>query len=114
MFGGVKFELEARATLTDEEATLISKYKVHDEVLTQKQIKIPFTDRALVVKITIGSLTSGQIFKCSDIGEILHYEEEIKESCGQLRKLIEVMKQFGGEEVIEYTGEGEKMISARA
>src|SRR4029077_13107289 len=41
MFGGVRFELEARATVTNEEATLINKYKVHDEVLTEKHIKIP-------------------------------------------------------------------------
>jgi hypothetical protein len=49
MFGGVRFELEARVTLTSEEAALINKYKVQDEVLTEKHIKIPFTDRALGV-----------------------------------------------------------------
>ena len=114
MFGGVKFELEARATLTPEESGLINKYKVHDEILTEKHIKIPLTDRALIIKITIGSLVSGQAFKCNDIGEILNYEEEIKASCGKLRQLIEVMKTFGGEEIIEFTAEGAKVISAKA
>jgi len=113
MFGGVKFELEAKATLTPEESGLINKYKVHDEILTEKHIKIPLTDRALVIKITIGSLVSGQTFKCSEIGEILNYEEEIKASCGKLRQLIEVMKTFGGEEIIEFTAEGATVISSR-
>jgi hypothetical protein len=114
MFGGVKFELEAKATLTPEESGLVNKYKVHDEVLTEKHIKIPLTDRALIIKITIGSLVSGQAFKCNDISEILNYEEEIKASCGKLRQLIEVMKTFGGEEIIEFTAEGAKVISAKA
>ena len=113
MFGGVRFELHARATLTAEEAELIGRYKVEDEKLMEKHIKIPFTDRVIIVKITIGSLTSGQSFKCNDIGEILKYEEEVKESCATLRKVIEVMKTFGGEEVIEFTGEGAKTLSAK-
>ena len=114
MFGGVKFELEARATLTAEESGLINKYKVQDEVLTEKQIKIPLTDRALIIKITIGSLVAGQTFKCNEIKEILGYEAEIKASCASLRELIEVMKTFGGEEVIEFSAEGAKTISAKA
>jgi hypothetical protein len=114
MFGGVKFELTATATLTSEESSLINKYKVQDEVLTERQIKIPLTDRALIIKITIGSLVSGQTFKCNDISEVLHYEEEIKASCSKLRQLIEVMKTFGGEEVIEFTADGAKVLSVSA
>src|ERR1700733_14051302 len=110
MFGGVKFELEAKASLTGEKSSLISKYKVQDEGLTEKHIKIPLTDRPLVVKITIGSLTPGQTFKCNDIGKILKYEEEIKDSCATLRRLVEIMKTFGGEEIIEFTGDGAKTI----
>jgi hypothetical protein len=113
-FGGVKFELGAKVTLTDEEAKLVDKYKVQDEVLVEKQIKIPFTDRALLIKLTIGSLVSGQSFKCNDIGEIIHYEETIKSSCSELRQRLEVMRGFGGEEVFEFTSEGAKMIAARA
>ena len=59
-FGGVKFELQARVTLTEDEDSLVNKYRVQDEVLVEKQIKIPFTDRALLVKMTIGSLVAGQ------------------------------------------------------
>jgi hypothetical protein len=114
MFGGVKFQLEAKATLTQEESDLISKYKVQDEVLTQKEIKIPLTDRALVIKITIGSLVGGQTFKCNELKDILAYEAEIKTSCAELRNLIEKMRTFGGEEVIEFTAEGARLLSAKA
>lgn len=113
-FGGVRFELEAKAKLTSEEAELISKYKVQDEVLTEKHIKIPLTDRALVIKITIGSLTAGQTFKCNDIGDIVQHEAEIKASCERLIQLVGIMKTFGGEEVIEFTTDGAKTLSANA
>lgn len=91
-FGGVKFELQARVTLTEDEDSLVNKYRVQDEVLVEKQIKIPFTDRALLVKMTIGSLVAGQTFKCNDIAEILHYEETIKASCAELRQRLEVSR----------------------
>ncbi len=110
MLGGVKFELEAKASLTDEETSLINKYKVHNEVLAEKRIPIPLTDRALVVKITIGSLVNGQTFKCDELKDILAYEEQIKSSCAELRELIERMKTFGGEEVIEFTGNGATVV----
>jgi hypothetical protein len=44
----------------------------------------------------------------------LGYEEELKSSCAQLRHIIEVMKTFGREEIIEFTAEGTKTIAAKA
>jgi len=111
LLGGVKFELEAKAQLTQEESELINRYKVQDELLAEKQIKIPLTNKVLVVKLTIGSLISGQKFKCNEISEILGYEEEIKTSCQSLCQLLEVMRSFGGEEVIEFTAEGSKTLA---
>jgi hypothetical protein len=102
MFGGVKFELSAKAALTPEESSLISKYKVDKEVLLKKEIKIPLTGRSLLLDITIGSLVGGQNFKCNDIGEILEYEANIRESCQKFRNYLSVMQSFGGEEVVEY------------
>jgi hypothetical protein len=102
MFGGVKFELSAKATLTPEESALIGKYKADKEVLLKKEIKIPLTGRSLLLDITIGSLVGGQNFKCNDIGEILEYEASIRESCQKFRDYLTVMQSFGGEEVVEY------------
>jgi hypothetical protein len=100
--GGVKFELRARVELTGEESQLVNKYKADKEVLLQKEIKIPFTSKMVVLDINIGSLVAGQTFKCKDIADILEYERNVKESCETFKNYIDVMKHFGGEEVIEY------------
>ncbi len=54
------------------------------------------------MNITIGGLMGGQSFKCNDIAEILEYEKNVKESCESFKNYLEIMKHFGGEEVIEY------------
>ncbi|MEA1972228.1 MAG: hypothetical protein U9N34_02900 [Candidatus Cloacimonadota bacterium] len=71
------FELVARVELNDEEAGLIKKYKADKEGLLQKEIKIPFTGKSISLLISIGSLISGQTFKCGDIGEILETENSV-------------------------------------
>ena len=60
------------------------------------------TGRSIVFNLTIGSLMSGQVFKCNDMVEILEYEKNVKESCEAFKNYLEVMKNFGGEEIIEY------------
>lgn len=112
MFGGVKFELKAQVQLTPAEAALVGKYKADKEVLLKKEIKIPFTGKAIVLDLTIGSLMAGQTFKCNDIAEILEYQENVKQSCEAFRKYLSVMETFGGEEVIEYAAEGAKAATA--
>jgi hypothetical protein len=112
MFGGIKFELSAQVQLAPEEAALVSKYKADKEVLLKKEIKIPFTGRAFVLDLTIGSLVGGQTFKCNDIAEILEYQESIKQSCEAFRRYLSVMETFGGEEIIEYSSHGARAASA--
>jgi hypothetical protein len=102
LLGGVKFELRARTELRPEEAALVTKYKADKEVLLQKEIKIPFTTKAVALDINIGGLTAGQTFKCKDIADILEYESSVKEACANFKHYLEVMRSFGGEEVIEY------------
>ncbi|SLM28722.1 conserved hypothetical protein [Desulfamplus magnetovallimortis] len=102
MLGGISFQLSARVELSSEEADLVKKYKMDKEVLLEKEVKIPLTGRSIALNITIGSLMQGQSFKCNDIAEILGYEENVKESCKTFKNYIEVMKHFGGEEVVEY------------
>jgi len=102
ILGGVKFELKAHVQLTKDEADLLNKYKADKEVLLQKEIKIPFTTKAIVLDIKIGGLIEGQTFKCKDIADILEYEKNVKEACENFKSYLEVMKSFGGEEVIEY------------
>ena len=100
MLGAVSFDLKARVELTGEEAGLVKKYKADKELLLHKEI--PLTGRSIALNITIGSLMAGQAFKCDDIAELLEYEKNVKESCKIFKNYLEVMRHFGGEEVIEY------------
>jgi len=102
LMGRVKFEFKARVELTPEESELVGQYRTNKELLLKKEIKIPLTGRSLMVNITIESLMRGEAFKCNNIAEILEYEEMVKEGCKIFKNYIEVMKSFGGEEVIEY------------
>lgn len=68
----------------------------------KREIKIPFSGNAISLNITIGSLVTGQNFKCEDITEILEIEKNIKESCEVFKNYIMVMNSFGGREVVEY------------
>jgi hypothetical protein len=112
MFGGVKFELQARVELTDVEADLIKKYKVDKEVLLHRDVSIPFTGKVLQLNVTIGSLVAGQTFKCADIGEIMEYESNVKQSCELFWNCLAIMHSFGGSEVIEYGGDSSEVGKA--
>jgi hypothetical protein len=102
LLGRIKFELKARAELTGEEANLVKKYQVENEILLKKEMKIPFTGAGIAINLTIGSLMAGQTFTCSDIAEILEYEKNVKFSCEAFKNYLEIMRSFGGQEVIEY------------
>ncbi len=102
MFGGVKFQLDAKVELTSDEEAVIKKYKADKEVLLKKEIKIPLTDKVLPIAITIDSLVTGQTFKCSDIAEILATENNVKEACQTFKNYITLMNNFGGQETIQY------------
>ena len=99
LMGGTSFELDAKVDLTGEEEALVQKYKADKEVLMNKEVV--FFGKPLTLSITIGNLISGEIYKCSNIGEILEYEENIIESCKRFKDYIRAMEQFGGEEEIE-------------
>jgi len=102
LLGGINFELKVKVDLTNDEAELVKKYQAEKETLLKKEIKIPLTGKSLVLNLTIGSLVSGQTFKCGDIAEILEYEKDVKESCDVFKSYLEVMRHFGGQEVIEF------------
>lgn len=102
LLGGVKFELRAKVVLTPQEEELVKRYQAWKEVLIERRYKIPFTERELVIGVNIDGLVRGQTFKSKDITELLEHEKNVKDACDMFKKYIEVMKHFGGEEVIEY------------
>ena len=115
VLGGVKFELQGKVQLTDAEMALVKKYKVEKEVLLKKEgLRIPFTGRVIVINLTIGSLINGQTFKCEDISEIMEYEKNLKESCSACKQYLEIMRTFGGEEIVEFPDLAESANAASA
>jgi len=104
LLGGVKFKLRAQVRLTKREADLVRKYRAHREVLLQRQTKIPFTNKSILLNIGISGLINGQEFKCKDIADILEYERNVKEACDTFRRYLDVMSTFGGEEIVNYAG----------
>lgn len=99
LMGGASFELTAKVDLTDKEAELVKKYKADKEVLMDGVVVI--FGKSIPVTTTIGNLVSGETFKCSNIGEIIEYEENVIASCKTFKSYISAMEQFGGEEIIE-------------
>jgi len=102
VLGGIKFELTGKVELSADELALVKRYHAEKQVLLKKEIKIPFTSRALSLDLTIGSLLNGQTFKCEEIGDIISYEQELKIGCQTFKAYIETMKSFGGEEVLDF------------
>ena len=99
--GGVNFQLEAKVDLTQEESDLVKSYRADKEVLLQSEVSI--FGKVLEFDLKIEDLVKGRNFKCKDIGDILATEVNVKEACQNFKNYIEVMKTFGGREVIEYS-----------
>jgi hypothetical protein len=98
---GVRFELKTRVELTDEEHEMVKKYGAGAEVLLRKTVK-PFWGKEFEVAITIGSLMTEETFRGDNIADIIAYEEGLREACGNFKSYLEVMRAFGGEEVVDY------------
>lgn len=102
LFGGhkgVAFSLASRAEVTPEEAALIERYKVGDHVLASYQIR--HKNDAFEVTYTVNDMIRGKTAELTSISSLLALEEEIKNGCRGLKALLEVMRTFGGEEVVE-------------
>ena len=100
LLGNVKFELNSRVELTEEEDKLIKKYNTRQEILFLGKVNI--LGVILNTRINIEDLVKGHTFKCGNIAEIIRYEKIVRDSCATFKNYIEIMKNFGGEDIIEY------------
>ncbi len=96
--GGMKFVLEAKVTLTEEEQALIKKYKANKEVL--------FTSLDLKTKYTINDLIYGIKDKVKDVSILYKNEDIYIDACRHLKKLLLVMESFGGENIFQIKNDG--------
>src|SRR5262249_44933650 len=109
--GKPTFILRVRAEISDKERTAISKYKLGDTVLYEKNT---MTDRgsgvlglasravfhALNTSVSVDDLTKGKEIKCKDIVEMLDIEEQIKVVGKTFQAVLHAAMHFGGDEVI--------------
>ena len=112
LLGKVIFTLEIRAELSAEEKTAISKYKLSDTVLYEKNTMIDpgsgllgvasrLAGRAMMMSVSVRDLANGKKLECKDIVEMLAVEDQVREAAKTFNAVLHAAKQFGGEEVID-------------
>lgn len=94
---GVSFTLSYRLELTDEERALVERYKLGGYPVTFKSIQ-----GSRIPDDTISSMQVGATQTLSDVTTLIDNEGVLKSACDQLPPLFEVVRSFGGDEVIEY------------
>jgi hypothetical protein len=112
LMGGVTFQLDVRADLSDLEKRNISKYKLGKTVLyTRGELvdkgsgllglasRLAF--KAMNISVSVNDLVDGKRVECKDIVEMLAVEGQIREAAVTFRQVLEAAAHFGGEEVVE-------------
>ncbi|MFH1035885.1 MAG: hypothetical protein V1806_15365 [Pseudomonadota bacterium] len=95
---GVAFSLSCKVELTSEEKSLVERYKASGHALTYRSA----SDGTRLPGQTVGGLMDGVYQEMDDVGTLLNNEQVIKGACQDFKNLLEVMKTFGGQEVIEF------------
>jgi hypothetical protein len=112
LIGKITFSLTVRAELSGEEETAISKYKLGDTVLYERNTmtdpgsgllglasRIAF--KAMNMSLSVKDLARGKTLECKDIVEMLAVEEQIREAGKTFNAVLTAALHFGGEEVID-------------
>lgn len=94
---GVTFTLVTRLEFTSEERELIEHYKMWDYQL--------FTRGPLPV--TIRQLSGGDTQTMDNVEILLQNENVVKRALDQVPPLLDVLRSFGGDEVIDYPRDDE-------
>lgn len=97
---GVNFTLSYRLGLTDDEQQLVATYKLMDYPVTFHTVQ-----GNRMPDDTIGNMTQGRSQTVSDVTTLIRNEEIIKDACDSLPTLFQVVRTFGGSEIIEYPRE---------
>jgi hypothetical protein len=112
LLGKVVFTLDVRADLSAEEKARISKYKLGNTILYEKNaLKQGTTDtaqlgyvlmyRTLNLIISVKDLEDGKRIECKDILEMLGAESQIREAAQAFKQVLDAASHFGGQEVVE-------------
>jgi hypothetical protein len=99
---GVEFTLSYRLELSADEQELVDRYKLHFYPLTWTTG--PSGERQ--AGDTISTMVQGRSQTVTDVTTLLNNEEVLKDACDKLPPLFQVVRSFGGDEVIEYPRTG--------
>ena len=126
MGGKVMYVLDARAELTPDEKTLVSKHSlgkivIYDSEARMKRLQASAQQAggggfigtvssianaalgAMALQITIDSLTAGHHIECKTMVELVGAEVAIREGCETLRTFLDLAVTFDGrEETMEF------------
>jgi hypothetical protein len=94
---GVEFTLSYRLELSSEELELVQRYKLDGYTLTWRTL-----DGNRLPDDTIANMLQGRAQTVRDVTTLLGNEEIVKNACDALPTLFEVVRSFGGDEVISY------------
>ena len=94
---GMSFTLSYRLQLTPDEQELVNDYKLMDYPLTWTSVR-----GERMPDDTVGRLVGGRSQTLGDVKTLLQNEEIVKAACDELTTLFDVVRTFGGDEVIEY------------
>lgn len=94
---GVQFTLAYRLELTSEEAQLVNTYKLDDYPVTWQTVQ-----GTRLPDDTIRGMVIGRSQTVTDVTTLIQNEEVVKDACDALPQLFEVVRTFGGDEVIDY------------
>jgi len=110
--GKVVFSLHVRAQLGEDDKAAISKYKLGDTLLYEKNTMIDpgkgllglasrLAFKAMNITVKVNDLVHGKNLECKDIVEMLAVEEQIREAATTFNAVLNAAKHFGGEEVVD-------------
>jgi hypothetical protein len=94
---GVSFTLSYRLVLSPEEQELVRRYKLEEYPVTWNTIQ-----GTRMPDDTIANMVAGRTQTLSDVTNLVKNENVVKDACDNLPVLFEVVRTFGGEEVIDY------------
>lgn len=105
-FGGTKYILTVYVNLSEEEKSLIEKYKVSDVLLMSKKVTT-FLSGSKDVAIKVSTLIKGHEFSSKEFMDIIGYESEVVEACRSLKAIIEELRDFRNDRIIDFEDENE-------
>lgn len=122
LVGNVTFQLFFTVDLDAEEAAALEKYKFGKNVVYEtpkgaavsaglksaeslggigRGLAATIAAKAFNQILTVNDMVHGKEIACKDISEMIAAEEEIKEACVTLARILYICQHFEGEEVID-------------